>query len=147
MRAKLKENPAQTDKYTFAVLGLPLLNPTEVSEIEQDTKSLAMPDGTAVTTGNTEAGEFTITIPNHEVVQIAGMDLWVQQGREPVDPLYKKTAVLIDYRVTGEACRTRTLFGAFAKKTTEAGYAMKPDSELAVTKYLISFDSVVSIVM
>ena len=143
MKGTIKVDHATTDKYTFAIIGLPPLTATKVSGLEEEIKKLELPDGTAATTGNTGSSEITIMIPNHHSVEIAAMELWKAEGKDPVSATYKKSGVVLEKTVSGKTSLVTSILGVWVTKSVGTDHEMKPDAEAAYTTYTLSIDTII----
>lgn len=129
--------------YELVVLGLPRLTPVEVSAIEEVLQVVDLPDRTKASGGQTECGEFTITIPSHHAVEQAAMEAWFAESRGRVSPTYKKPITLIQKPINeGGIPRAYQLLGCFPSKRGLPELSMTNEGEMSVVTWTVSYDDV-----
>lgn len=130
------------NKYELIVVGLPKLTPISIGGIEQELNTVALPDRTKASGGNTNATETTIQIPLHHKVEIAAMEKWYLDSQDPVDPKYKKSAALIIKRISQKDGAAFSWSGVFPTKRKLPDLEMANDGEMAVAEYTLSIDDI-----
>ena len=73
------------------------------------------------------------------------MDLWVQEGRDPVSPLYKKVATMLWKSIDNQVAKSYQLLGLFASKRATPDAEKGNDGELALVEYTFKYDSMIPI--
>lgn len=130
------------NNYQLIVLGLPSLTPVDVSAIEEVLQVVDLPDRTKASGGQTECGEFTMTIPSHHAVEQAAMESWYAESRGPVSPTYKKPVTLLQKPIDGGVPRAYQLLGCFPTKRGLPELSMTNEGEMSVIEWTISYDDV-----
>ncbi|KKN30259.1 hypothetical protein LCGC14_0835740 [marine sediment metagenome] len=130
-------------QFELVVTPGPTLVFTEVSGMSSETTKVEMPDRTIVTGGEETVGEFTAMLPMHHESQINFMDLWLQEGRDPVSPLYKKLATMNFRNIEGSLLVAHELIGLFVSNKTLPDADMANDGELAKVEYAFNYDSLI----
>jgi len=144
MKGIIQSDHIPVNKYTLIVAGIVVqIIPTEISGVEEELESVTLPDRTVATGGNTKASETTIKVPMHHTAEIVAMEIWFQEGQNPVSPLYKKSAVLIMRSLTGNSLRTRSWIGVHVSKRTDPDLEMENEGDMAVIEYELKINSVI----
>lgn len=144
-KGSVQPNHIPKNNYTLLVVGLPPILFTKVSGLEQETESANMPDRTVVSGGNEKATEFTVTMFEHHVIERAAMDLWRNEGIDPVSPLYKKVGTLIKRGIDNSIVSTQTMTGLWAKKKKTDDLDLADEGEPAMIEYTMSTDKITAI--
>ena len=145
MKGSVLPNHIPVNNYELIVVGLPKLFFTQISGLEQETQSVDMPDRTVVSGGNKTAVEFTGMIFEHHTVELAAMEVWRNQGVDPVDPAYKKIGTLIKRRIDGSVGTTRTLTGLWIKNRSDSDLDLANEGEPAMVEYTFSCDDLAAV--
>lgn len=133
------------NRYNLVVLGAPALVFHEVSGMESETPFVELPDRTQASGGEEGVGEFTVMQPMHHKVERAFMEVWLQEGRDPVTPTYKKVATMIWTDIHGVERTSWSLVGlAVSKRGTPDG-EMANDGEMAAIEWTFKYDSMVPV--
>ncbi len=140
MKGVIKPDHMPTNKYELVIIGMPPLTPTTMSGLEDELETFDMPDKTVVSGGNRKAGEFEITIPLHHKVEMAAMELWFQEGQDPVSPLYKKPGTAIYKSISGTVISAYALIGAQVVKRKLPDADMGSEGEIALATWTIKLD-------
>ena len=133
------------NNYELIIVGLPPILFTQVSGLEDETESVNLPDRTRASGGNSGPIEFTALSFEHHTTELAALELWRRQGKDPVDPLYKKVGTLIKRNISGELVTTRSLFGLWITKRKDADLDLANEGEPAMIEWTLSADKVESI--
>lgn len=139
-KGTIKEDHISANKYDLAIAGLPPLTILSVDGIEEEIDAVTLPDRTAATGGNSGPIEFSITIPGHHMLEVAAMEGWKQEAKDPVSPTYKKVGTLIMESGTGKNVLTKTLNGLWCKGGGLPELSMENEGEMVVCKYMLSAD-------
>ena len=146
MKGAIQADHIPVNKYELTVVGLPVqLTPTAISGLEDKLTRVTLPDRTAATGGVRDPGTFTVSIPSHHTEQIAAMEVWFQEGKDPVLPTYKKVATLIMSSVSGGKDRSFTIFGCWCMGRTTPDLEMENEGEAAIEEWELSFDDMLAI--
>lgn len=140
MKGTINPDHIPKNKFSLRVRGMPEILFTEVSGIEEETEKVDIPDRTAASGGQSKAFEFTAKVPLHHTEQIAALNDWVQQGRDPVDPGYKKVGTFTRTSISGMITTTIILYGLWVFKDSESEAAMSNEGEMVEVEYSFSAD-------
>lgn len=116
-----------------------------IDGLEKELETVDLPDRTKATGGNTKAIEFTATHPIHHVVEDAFLELWLEEGKDPVSPLYKKPATLVVQSISRLVTRSFNLVGMFPSKVKTGDLDMGNEGELHVKEWTFTVDDVIPI--
>lgn len=142
MKGSVKPNHIPVNNFELIVIGLPPILFTEISGLEDETQTVDLPDRTKASGGNdTGAKEFTGSMFEHHTVERAAMELWFKQGRDPVDPLYKKAGTLIKRDISGAVASTTTLVGLWVTKKGTPDLDLANEGDPAMLEWTFSADS------
>jgi len=142
MKGSVQTNHIPVNNFELIVVGLPPILFTEISGLEDETQAVDLPDRTKASGGNdTGAKEFTGMMFEHHTVERAALELWFKQGRDPVDPLYKKIGTLIKRNIAGEVASTQTMTGLWITKKKNPDLDMANEGEPAMIEWTFSADS------
>lgn len=143
MKGSVLPNHIPVNNYELIVAGLPQLLFTEISGLDDETEGVDLPDRTRASGGNdTGAKEFTAMMFEHHSVELAALQLWLVQGRDPVDPLYKKIGTLIKRNIAGEIATTRTMTGLWVRMRTDPDLELANPGDPAMIQWTFSADTV-----
>ena len=144
-KGSVKPNHAPVNNFELIIVGLPAILFTEVGGLEQETESADMPDRTQVSGGNRKGTEFTAKMFEHHTVERAAMDLWFEEGVDPVTPTYKKVGTLIKRGIEGNVVSTQTLTGLWVKKRMTSDLDLANEGEPAMVEYTFWADDVLPV--
>jgi hypothetical protein len=130
------------NKYELLIVGMPKITFITVGSFTDATTEATLPDGTVASGGKSAPIEFNVTVPRHHLVDVALMDNWKKQGRDPIDKNYKKTGTLISYSGTGAVFKSEQLRGLWVRDKTTPEFDMGNDGEMAVNTYVMRADGV-----
>lgn len=136
----LKPNPILTTNYRLQIVGLPDIPFVTVGGLEQEIPKVELPDKTTASSGRTNPGEIEVAVPAHEILAIVAMDLWFQEGQDPISPAYKKVGNLTNDSGNALSVYTKTIVGAWVSKEGTPDLAMGEDGDMSVIKYTIQYD-------
>jgi len=136
----IKPDHAAMNQYELAILGLPKIVFTKVSGLEDETDGVDLPDRTHASGGQSKPFEITAEMPTHHDAEMAALELWLQEGRDPVTPTYKKSGVMIYKKISGEIAKTYSLLGMWCKKQKTPEVEMANEGEQAFTEWTFSID-------
>lgn len=143
MKGTILPGHVGVNRYELLVLGAPPLVFHEVSGMESETPFVELPDRTQASGGEEAVGEFTAMQPMHHTVERAFMELWLQEGRDPVSPIYKKVATMIWTNIHGEVAAVWSLVGLSVSKRSTPDAEMGNDGEMASIEWTFKYDSMV----
>ena len=137
MKGDIKPDHIPVNKYQLLVLGtaVPFFTFTEISGIEEELQTTELPDRTVASGGNTGPIEFTAKCPMHHLDEQAALELWFNEGKDPVSSTYKKAASLVHMSITGKVLRTYTVVGVFVNKRALPDLAMDNEGEMAANEW------------
>jgi len=145
MKGSVQPNHIPVNNYKLLVVGMPDILFTEISGLEQETETVDLPDRTQASGGNVKGVEFTAKMFEHHTVELAALELWRLEAKDPVSPTYKKIGTLIKYGIDGSIKSTRSIVGVFIKKRTDADLDMANEGEPAMVEWTFWADDVLSI--
>lgn len=132
IRGSIKEDHIPLNKFKLKVTGLPNLTFTKIGGLEEELETVTLPDRTTATGGNTKAIEFDAELPLHHTVEVAAIEAWWKECRDPVSPTYKKAGTLIQESGSGQIRRTWALTGLYPKKRATPDLDIENEGEMAV---------------
>lgn len=124
----------------IVVGGPPVLQFVTIDGFDWELDTVDLPDRTKASGGATKAIEFTATHPKHHVVEDVFLQIWFAEGQDPVSPLYKKPATLLNFSLSRLNVRSWNLIGMFPTKQKTADLDMGNEGELNVTEWTFSAD-------
>lgn len=142
MKGQILPGHHGVNRYELLVLGAPPLVFHEVSGMESETPWVDLPDRTQATGGEEAVGEFTAMQPMHHAVERAYMEAWLQEGRDPVSPTYKKVATMIWTNIHGNVQAVWSLVGLGVSKRVLPDAEMSNDGEMASIEWTFKHDSI-----
>jgi hypothetical protein len=140
MKGVIKPDHMPTNKYELVIVGLPPLTPVTMTGMEDEIETHDMPDKTVVSSGNRKASEFEIAIPMHHSVEMAAMEVWFQEGQDPVSPAYKKAGTAIYKSISENVLRVYALVGAYPSKRKLPDAEMAAEGDMANVTWTIKVD-------
>lgn len=143
MKGTIQPGHIGVNHYELIVVGAPPLVFTEISGFDSETTWVELPDRTQASGGEETVGEFTAMLPLHHTVERDYLDAWIQSGRDPVSPEYKKVATMLWKNIHGEVTSTFSLVGIACSKRTTPDAEMGNDGEMATNEYTFKYDSCV----
>lgn len=145
MRGSVQPGHIPVNNFELLVVGLPPIVFTTISGLEDETEAIALPDRTMASGGNSKPVEFTGTTFEHHTAERASLELWLRQGRDPVDPLYRKVGTLIKRDIHGNVASTTSMTGLWIKKKETSELDMSNEGEPAMITWTFSADTVLPI--
>lgn len=139
MKGVIQKDHMPVNNGTLKVLGLPEITFTTISGITLATTEVELPDATVVSGGKRSPWEMTVTVPTHHLVEIAAMDLWVEQGKNGSNG-YKKAGSIIFESVSGGKFKTYSVLGVWARDLTLPDQDMGNDGDMNVNTYVLRGD-------
>jgi hypothetical protein len=140
MKGKIKNDHAPKNNWEMKVLGMPDLTITTQGNIEEELKTVELPDNTVASGGDTKPGEFQFSVPMHHKIEQVALELWYLEGQGPVSPTYKKPAVMTYKTIGDKIAAMYALEGCFLKKRGLPGTEMGDNGEMLVSEWTCSFD-------
>ncbi len=144
MKGDIAPDHIPLNKYQLLVLGtaVPAFTFTEISGIEEELQVTELPDRTVASGGQTNPVEFTARSPMHHISEQAALETWYNEGKDPVDPGYKKSATLIHQSGSGAIVNTYSIVGIFCSKRGLPDLSMENEGELATNEWTFRADEV-----
>lgn len=131
------------NKYSLLFPAMPPLVVTKLSGLEEELETSEMPDRTIQSGGQTKAVEMTIEICMHHQIEMAAMELWFAQSKDPVLPGYKKDGTLLHQSVSAVGiANVFALIGTFPKNRKTPEMDMRNDTDAAMVEWTLSIDDV-----
>ena len=131
------------NKYELAVIGLTAnVVFTKISGMEIDVGVVELPDRTKASGGQLNTAQITVEVPMHHAPQIAAMELWFQEGQDPVVITYKKAATLTHFSGTGEISKNYSMLGVWCSKRKLPDLSFEDAGAMAVAEYTLEIDTV-----
>jgi hypothetical protein len=143
MKGQILEGHIGVNHYEMKVLGLIPFTFTNISGLTSETTVVELPDRTQASGGEEMVGEFTAQMPAHHEAEVAALDIWLQEGRDPVLPTYKKAATIISKDIHGAAKLTHGASGLWISKKETPELSMENDGDMAIVTYTFKYDSLV----
>ena len=113
LKGQIQPDHIPNNKYELNIVGLPPITFVKVSGLENEVAGVELPDRTMATGGQRGTSESTVEVPNHHSVDVATMELWYEEGVDPVSPFYKKAGVLVQISGSGIVRRSWSLTGVW----------------------------------
>ncbi len=146
MKSVLLPDHIPVNNYKLIVVGgPPFLEFITIDGLEEELETVDLPDRTKASGGNTKPVEFTVTHPIHHIIEDEFLELWFQEGQDPVLPTYKKAASLIVTSISGLNFKTYNLIGLFISKRKTADLDMANEGELNVTEWTFNVDRIIAL--
>lgn len=142
LKGRIQPDHIPLNKYTLNVVGLPAIDFISVSGLETEIDTVELPDRTVATGGQTGTSEITVVVPSHHEAQITAMEVWLQEGQDPVTISYKKAAVLTQLSGSGGKTRSWTLTGVFVSKRSISDMAFENEGEMSGVEYTLKVDDI-----
>jgi len=127
------------NKGKLFIVGLPEITFTTIGGFTLATTKVELPDATMVSGGKRGPFEIPVTVPTHHLVEIAAMDLWVEQGKNAISG-YKKAGSLVMTSASGEIIKTYSVLGVWPSDLTVPDQDMGNDGDMSVNAYVINGD-------
>lgn len=143
MKGIIQPDHIPVNKFTLIVAGLAVqITPTEISGAEEAIDTTVLPDRTEATGGEAQPSEVTVMVPAHHTAQIAAMEVWFAEGKNPVSPTYKKSAVLVMPSLTGENFRFRSWIGVHISARKDPDLELANEGEMAAIEYTLKINQI-----
>jgi hypothetical protein len=133
----IKDDHMPLNKYDFLVTGLIPITFLKVDGLEEELETVDLPDRTPASGGQVKPVEFTVSVPLHHESEILAMNVWWQEGQDPVLPTYKKAAVLIFKSITGQISKKIALINCFVSGRKWPDAEQENEGEMAVVEYTL----------
>lgn len=147
LKGLLQEDHIPVNKYEMVVVGLavPTITFTNITGLEFELGVIELPDRTKASGGQRGTAEIVGQVPLHHVAEIAAMDLWYEEGLDPVTATYKKAGTMIYLRGTGQVGKTYSMMGIWVSKRKTPDLDMEDDGEMAVNEYTMQVDDMLPV--
>jgi len=139
MKGVIQDDHMPVNAGKLFIVGLPEFTFTTISGFTLATTEVELPDATVVSGGKRSPFEMTVTVPSHHLVEIAAMDLWVEQGKNGTSG-YKKAGSFVMTSVSGDIIKTYSVLGVWARDLTVPDQDMGNDGDMNVNTYVIRGD-------
>ena len=137
MKGVIQKDHIPLNKFKLVVLGLPEFTFTALSGLEEELDVVTLPDRTVASGGRTGPVEFTVMLPIHHTVERAAMEIWYQEGQDPVTPTYQKPGTLVLESISGNTIATFSMPDMFVGKRGMPDFEMDNDGEMAEIEWTI----------
>lgn len=139
-RGEIQPDQVNLNNFQLMVIGLPPITFTSVGDLEQELKTMILPDGQAASAGISDPFEFDAEMPMHHVVELAAMEIWWIECNDPVMPTAYKPGTMIYKSASGNLQLILMLERLFLKKRKyPAGESRSED--MAKVTWTISCDN------
>ena len=145
IKATLSPDHIPTNKYQLVIVGMPAITFTKLSGIEMEVDTVDLPDRTRATGGNAKAVEFTGEMPMHHIGELAAMELWLEEGQDPVSLTYKKAGMLIHTSGSGDIIKTYSMIGLFCNKRKLPDLDFESEGDMAVVEWTFQCDTLLPV--
>lgn len=137
MKGNIDPDHIPLNKGQLIVLGLPDFTFLTIAGLEEELDVVDLPDRTKASGGRSGPVEFTVTLPAHHEVQRIAMEIWYQEGKDPVTPTYQKPATFLASSITGNRTLSYSFPDLFVGKRTVPDFDADNDGELAAIEYTL----------
>jgi hypothetical protein len=136
----IEDDYIPVNNYTLTPVGLPPIPFTSVGALEKEIVWIELPDKTQQSSGRANPGEVEVKVPVHHPAAVAAMEAWADEGQDPIQPGYKKSANLNFY--SGSLLRqfNVTMLGVGVCKGTTPEAEMANDGDMAELSYTLKWD-------
>lgn len=142
LKGKINANHIPINKYKLSVTGLVDILFTKVSGIEQEVAGTILPDRTRATGGEPQPFEITCELPLHHTSEVAVIQSWFAECKDPVSATYKKVGTMDYLDTSATNVASYTLDGMWITKLKYPDTDMSnEEGEMAVLEVTFSVDS------
>lgn len=136
----IQDDHLPVNNYTLTINGLPPITFTSVGALEKEIEWVELADKTQASTGRVKPGEVEVKVPAHHTTEVAAMEVWSEEGQDPIVPGYKKSGSLSFF--SGSLLRRLnvTIIGAFVCKAATPEGEMANEGEMAELTYTLKWD-------
>lgn len=145
LKATIKPDPIPVNKFALAVVGIVPILFSKVSGIEEEIDVISLPDRTRHPGGNTQPFEFTGMCPLHHTAEHTALEVWYNEGKDPVSSTAKKPVTLTMTSGTGGIVRTYSLLGVWISKRKLPDLDMDNEDEGAFVEWTFQVDQMLPI--
>lgn len=145
IKATLQPDHIPVNKYEMLILGMPSITFTKISGMEVEIDTVELPDRTVASGGNVAAIEFTAEMPMHHMVELAALEVWLEEGQDPVSSTYKKAGTLIMKSGTGDTIKTYSMIGLWCCKRKLPDLDFEDEGAMAVVEWTFYCDNVLPV--
>jgi hypothetical protein len=145
IKGTLNPDHIPVNKYTFAVVGLLPLVFTQISGLEEEIDVVDLPDRTRASGGNTQPVEFTVMQPAWHTAEVLAMEVWFEEGKDPISSTLKKPVTLTIQSGTGNIRRLYTLTGVWPSKRKTPDLDYENEGEGAFIEWTFQCDSIIAL--
>ena len=129
-------------KYRLQPIGLPPILFTMVGALEQEMDTVELPDRTKASGGRDKPGDTDLKVPMHHTVEVAAMDGWWDEGKDPVTLTYKKPCTMAYISLSGLVVQVYTLTGCWLNKRATPDAELENEGDLAEMTYGMCWDDI-----
>lgn len=141
VKGKIKADHIPINNYELLVAALLPLTLTSVSGLELVTDKVDLPDRTSAPGGNMQAIEFTAKMPLHHSAEVAAINVWHNEGIDPISSTVKKPATLVLKSGTGTKVVSWALGGLWVYKLKTPDLEMENEGDMAELEITFCCDS------
>lgn len=145
LKGRIQPDHIPVNKYELLVSGFVPLLFTQISGIEEEIDTVELPDRTRASGGNTQPFDFTAMQPMHHTAEVAVMEAWLEENKDPISATAKKTATLVHLSGTGTTIRSYTLTGVWPSKRKLPDLDFENEGEMALIEWTLNADSALPI--
>jgi hypothetical protein len=142
LKRLVKPDHIPLNNFKLTVQGMIDILFISVSGLDEELESVDLPDRTAASGGNTKAGAFTAKQMMHHVQEVAALEQWYKASMHPVDPAYKKDALLKFKSISDRVSSTYSLRGIFPHKRVIPNPDMNDEGKAAEIEWTFRFDEI-----
>lgn len=142
VKGTVKDDHIPVNKYVFAIVGLIPIVFTKISGITDEVGVITLPDRRKASGGTSVTDEFTATQPMHHTAEVAAMEVWYQENKDPITPTAKKPVTLTHTSGTGGIVRNYSLLGTWPSKRKLPDLEMENDGDMAEIEWTFQCDDI-----
>ena len=81
----------------------------------------------------------------HHIGELAAMELWLEEGQDPVSLTYKKAGMLIHTSGSGDIIKTYSMIGLFCNKRKLPDLDFESEGDMAVVEWTFQCDTLLPV--
>lgn len=140
MKGVLQPDHIPLNNYQLRVRDLPDITFVSIGGLEKELENVDLPDRTAASGGHTKAGKFVAKVPLHHLTEIAALEQWLEDSKDPVAPDYKKSGTLIFPSISGNVRKQYVIVGLFPCLQKGADVEMSNEGEEHEQEWTFRYD-------
>lgn len=145
MKAIILPDHIPVSKYRFQPIGLPSILFTSVGALEQEMDTVDLPDRTKASGGRAKPGDSDVKVPMHHLNEIAAMDAWYEEAKDPVTLTYKKVGTMSFISLSGLVIQSYTVLGAWLNKRATPDGELDNEGDLSEVTYGMCWDDILKL--